>query len=33
MDFINVIGTFYDNSMEHVVALTKHIKDLRLDKT
>lgn len=32
MDFINIIGTFFDNSIEHVVALANQIKDLRLNK-
>lgn len=32
MDFINIIGTFFDNSIEHVVALAHQIKDLRLGK-
>ena len=32
MDFINIIGTFFDNSIEHVVALAHQIKDLRLNK-
>ena len=32
MDFINIIGTFFDNSIEHVVALASQIKDLRLNK-
>lgn len=32
MDFINIIGTFFDNSFEHVVALAHQIKDLRLNK-
>lgn len=32
MDFINIIGTLFDNSIEHVVALAQQIKDLRLNK-
>lgn len=32
MDLINIIGTIFDNSIEHVVALAHQIKDLRLDK-
>lgn len=32
MDFINIIGTLFDNSVEHVVALANQIKDLRLGK-
>ena len=32
MDFINIIGTLFDHSMEHVVALANQIKDLRLNK-
>ena len=32
MDFINIIGTLFDNSVEHVVALAQQIKDLRLGK-
>lgn len=32
MDFINIIGTFFDNSIEHVIALASQIKDLRLNK-
>lgn len=32
MDFINIIGTFFDNSIEHVAALAHQIKDLRLNK-
>ena len=32
MDFINIIGTIFDNSVEHVVALANQIKDLRLGK-
>ena len=32
MDFINIIGTFFDNSIEHVVALAHQIKDLRLNR-
>ena len=32
MDFINIIGTFFDNSIEHVAALAQQIKDLRLNK-
>lgn len=32
MDFINIIGTFFDNSIEHVIALAHQIKDLRLNK-
>lgn len=32
MDFINIIGTLFDNSIEHVVALAHQIKDLRLNK-
>lgn len=32
MDFINIIGTIFDNSIEHVVALAHQIKDLRLGK-
>lgn len=32
MDFINIIGTFFDNSIQHVVALASQIKDLRLNK-
>ena len=32
MDFINIIGTIFDNSVEHVAALANQIKDLRLGK-
>lgn len=32
MDLINIIGTLFDNSIEHVVALAHQIKDLRLGK-
>lgn len=32
MDFINIIGTLFDNSIEHVVAFAKQIKDQRLNK-
>ena len=32
MDFLNIIGTLFDNSVEHVAALAHQIKDLRLDK-
>lgn len=32
MDFINIIGTIFDNSINHVVALANQIKDLRLNK-
>lgn len=32
MDFINIIGTLFDNSVNHVVALANQIKDLRLNK-
>jgi hypothetical protein len=32
MDIINIIGTLFDNSVEHVVALANQIKDLRLGK-
>ena len=32
MDFINIIGTLFDNSIEHVVALAHQIKDLRLNR-
>lgn len=32
MDRINIIGTLFDNSIEHVVALANQIKDLRLEK-
>ena len=32
MDFINIIGTFFDNSVDHIVALAEQIKDLRLGK-
>lgn len=32
MDFLNIIGTLFDNSIEHVVALAHQIKDLRLGK-
>ena len=32
MDFLNIIGTLFDNSVEHVVALANQIKDLRLGK-
>lgn len=32
MDFINIIGTLFDNSVEHVAALANQIKDLRLGK-
>lgn len=32
MDFINIIGTLYDISIEHIVALAHQIKDLRLNK-
>ena len=32
MDFINIIGTLFDNSINHVVALAHQIKDLRLNK-
>ena len=32
MDFINIIGTLFDNSIEHVIALAHQIKDLRLNK-
>ena len=32
MDFINIIGTLFDNSINHIVALAYQIKDLRLNK-
>lgn len=32
MDFLNIIGTLYDNSINHIVALAHQIKDLRLNK-
>lgn len=32
MDFVNIIGTLYDNSINHIVALAHQIKDLRLNK-
>lgn len=32
MDFVNIIGTLFDNSIEHIVALAHQIKDLRLNK-
>ena len=32
MDFLNIIGTIFDNSVEHVVAIASQIKDLRLGK-
>lgn len=32
MDRINIIGTLFDNSVEHTVALAQQIKDLRLEK-
>ena len=32
MDFINIIGTLFDNSIDHIVALAHQIKDLRLNK-
>lgn len=32
MDFINIIGTLFDNSVDHIVALAEQIKDLRLGK-
>lgn len=32
MDFINIIGTLFDNSINHIVALAHQIKDLRLNK-
>lgn len=32
MDLINIIGTFFDNSVDHIVALAEQIKDLRLGK-
>lgn len=32
MDFINIIGTIIDNSIEHVVTFAHMIKDLRLNK-
>lgn len=32
MDFLNIIGTLFDNSVEHVVALAHQIRDLRLGK-
>lgn len=32
MDFINIIGTIFDNSVEHIAALANQIKDLRLGK-
>ena len=32
MDFINIIGTLFDNSVEHIAALANQIKDLRLGK-
>lgn len=32
MDFLNIIGTLFDNSINHVVALANQIKDLRLNK-
>lgn len=32
MDLINIIGTIFDNSIEHVVALAHQIKDLKLNK-
>lgn len=32
MDFLNIIGTLFDNSVEHVVALANQIKDLRLGR-
>ena len=32
MDLINIIGTLFDNSVDHIVALAEQIKDLRLGK-
>lgn len=32
MDFIDIIGTLFDNSINHVVAIANQIKDLRLNK-
>lgn len=32
MDFLNIIGTLFDNSINHVVAIANQIKDLRLNK-
>ena len=32
MDLINIIGTLFDNSVDHTVALAEQIKDLRLGK-
>ena len=32
MDFINIIGTLFDNSINHIAALAHQIKDLRLNK-
>lgn len=32
MDLINIIGTIFDNSVDHIVALAEQIKDLRLGK-
>lgn len=32
MNFINIIGTLFDNSVNHVVAIANQIKDLRLNR-
>lgn len=32
MDIINIIGTLFDNSINHVVALANQIRDSRLNK-
>ena len=32
MDLINIIGTIFDNSVDHIVALAEQIKDLKLGK-
>lgn len=32
LDFVNIIGTLYDNSISHIIALAHQIKDLRLGK-
>lgn len=32
MDFINIIGTLFDNSVEHTSVIANQVKDLRLNK-
>ena len=32
LDFINILGTFYDNSVEHTAVIAEQVKDLRLNK-